>query len=140
MSVLLYRSKTMKRILLAPVLFWMVGCGEPPKPEQAAPAAAVSTVAPYLLSVVPARTVEATKFNAQADGSSAFSVTGKGFDRGSVITANGQKMATVFGSAGWLTATMPTGLYEKAGAVAIKVVNPNGKESNSFDFTVTAKK
>ena len=140
--MLRYRSKTMKRILLTPVLFWIVGCAEPPKPEQAAPAAAatVSDAAPYLLAVVPPETVEGAKFNAQADGSSAFSVTGKGFDRASVITANGQQMATVFGNAGWLTATMPVGLYEKPGTVAIKVVNPNGKESNSFDFKVTAKK
>ena len=130
----------MKRILLAPVMFWIVGCAEPPKPEQAAPAAALSDAAPYLLAVVPPETVEAAKFNAQADGSSAFSVTGKGFDRGSVIMANGQKMATVFGNPEWLTATMPVGLYEKPGTVAIKVVNPNGKESNSFDFKVTAKK
>ena len=140
MSVLLYRSNTMKRILLAPVLLWMVGCGEPPKTEKAAPAAAVNDVAPYLLTVGPTGTVAATKFNVQADGSSAFSVTGRGFEPGSVITANGQKMATVFGNTGWLTATMPDGLYEKPGVVTIKVVNLNGKESNSSSFTVTAKK
>ena len=140
MSELLYLSKTMKRILLAPLLFWMAGCGEPAKPGQAAPAAAVSDVAPYLLSVGPSGTVEAAKFNVQADGSSAFSVTGKGFVRGAAIAANGQKLATVFGNAGWLTATMPAVFYEKPGIVAIKVISPSGKESNSADFTVTAKK
>ena len=140
MSVLLYRSKTMKRILLAPVVFWIAGCGEPPKPEQAAPPAAMSDVAPAVTSVGPAGTVAGIKFNAQVDGSSAFSVNGKDFVRGSVVTANGQKLVTVFGNPGWLTAIMPAGLFEKPGVVAIKVVNPNGKESDSSNFTVTAKK
>ena len=85
-------------------------------------------------------TVEAAKFTVQADGSSAFSVTGKGFVRGAAITANGRKLATIFGNAGWLTATMPAVFYEKPAIVAIKVVNPSGKESNSVDFTVTDKK
>ena len=129
----------MKRILLVPVFFWMIGCGEPTKPEVAAPAAAASDATPSILSVGPAKTVEATKFNVQGDGSSAFSVTGQGFVRGSVIMANGQKLATMFGNAGWVTAIMPAGLYEKPGVVALKIVNPNGKESNSSDFTVTAK-
>ena len=137
--MLRYRSKTMKRILLVSALLWMVGCAEP-KPDQAAPASAVSDVAPYLLAVAPAGTVEATKFNVQPDGSSAFSVTGKGFVPGSAIVANGQKIATIFGNVGWLTATMPPAIFEKPGTVAIKVVNPNGKESNVAQFTVTAKK
>ncbi len=140
MNVLPYRSKTMKRILLFPVMLWMVGCSEPPKADQAAPAAAVSDVAPYVMALAPAGTAAATKFNVQADGSSAFSVTGKGFERGATIMANGQKMATVFGNTGWLTATMPPGLFEKAGSVPIKVVNPNGKESNVAEFTVIPKK
>ncbi len=130
----------MKRILLVPVVFWMIGCSEPPKPEQAVPAAAVSDAAPSLVSIGPSGTVVAAKFNAQADGSSAFSVNGKGFVRGAVVTANGQKLVTVFGNEGWLTAIMPADLYEKPGVMAIKVVNPNGKESNSSGFTVTAKK
>lgn len=34
---------------------------------------------------------------------------------------------------------MPAEFYAKAGPVAIKVINANGKESNSVDFKVDAK-
>ena len=57
-----------------------------------------------------------------------------------MITANGKKLPTAFGNSGWLTAEMPSALYEKPGVVTIKVVNSNGKESNPFDFKVTAAK
>jgi len=130
----------MKRILLICAMFWMVGCSEPTKQEQAAPVAAVSVVAPSLLTVTPAATEAATKFNVQTDGTSAFSVNGKGFESGAVIVANGQKLPAVFGNPGWMTSTMPSELYQKPGVVAIKVVNPNGKESNTVEFTVIPKK
>ncbi|MEP6535862.1 MAG: hypothetical protein ABJF23_11125 [Bryobacteraceae bacterium] len=131
----------MKYILLVCALFWMAGCSEPTKPEQAAPApAAASDVAASLLTVTPAATPESTKFNVQSDGTSAFSVNGNGFVRGASIMANGRKLPTIFGNAGWMTATMPDDLYEKPGVVTIKVANPSGKESNPVEFTVTPKK
>ena len=96
--------------------------------------------APYLLVVTPRGTVEKTSFNKQPDGGSAFAANGKGFDPHAVITANGRKLPTAFGNSGWLTSEMPSELYEKAGVVTIKVLDSNGKESNSFDFKVTAAK
>jgi hypothetical protein len=95
--------------------------------------------APYLLYVTPREAIERTPFNVQPDGGSAFSVNGKGFDLHAVITVNGEKLKTSFGNSGWLTSKMPDGLLEKPGAVAVKVVNPNGKESNSVEFRVIAK-
>jgi len=131
----------MKRILLVLVLLLWAGCGEPQKSGQAATAASpVSMRAPYLLVVTPRETVEKTGFNVQPDGGSAFAANGKGFDPHAVITVNGEKLRTAFGNSGWLTAEMPGALYEKPGVVTIKVVNSNGKESNSFDFKVTAAK
>jgi hypothetical protein len=131
----------MKLFLIAPALLLFVGCSEPPKSEQAAVAPpVVSIVVPEVTSLGPAGTTEKTPFNVQPDGVSAFSVMGKSFERGALITANGEKLPTVFGNPGWLTAKMPHALLEKPGAVAIKVTNPNGKESNSFDFKVTPKK
>lgn len=56
-----------------------------------------------------------------------------------MITVNGEKLKTSFGNSGWLTSKMPGGLLEKPGVVAVKVVNPNGKESNSVEFRVIAK-
>jgi hypothetical protein len=130
----------MKRILLVPVLLLWAGCGESQKSGPADTAAPMSQAAPYLLVVTPRETVEKTAFNTQPDGGSAFAANGKGFDPHAVITANGQELPTAFGNSGWLTAEMPRALYEKAGVVTIKVVNSNGKESNSFDFRVTAAK
>ena len=129
----------MKRILIAPVFLLCGGCGEPQKsgPEAAAVAPA-SMAAPYLLVVTPRGTVEKVGFNTQPDGGSAFAVNGKGFDPHAVITANGRKLPTAFGNSGWLTSEMPGELYEKPGVVTIKVVDSNGKESNPFDFKVTA--
>ena len=130
----------MKRILLLPILLLWAGCGEPQKSGPADTAAPMSQAAPYLLVVTPRETVEKTAFNTQPDGGSAFAANGKGFDPHAVITANGQKLPTAFGNSGWLTAEMPSVLYEKAGVVTIKVVNSNGKESNPFDFKITAAK
>jgi hypothetical protein len=130
----------MKRSLLIPVILLLAGCGDPQEPEQAAAPRPVSKPAPYLLVVTPRETTEKTAFNTQPDGGSAFSVTGKGFDPHAVITANGQRLTTIFGNSGWLTSEMQSGFYEKAGVITIKVVNSNGKESNPFDFKVTAAK
>lgn len=130
----------MKRILLISAMFWMVGCSEPTKPEAAAPAAAVPDVAPSLLTVTPSATEASTKFNVQSDGTSAFSVNGKGFVRGATIVANGEKLTAIFGNDGWMTSTMPPDLYAKPGVVTVKVVNPSGKESNAVEFTVMPKK
>ena len=131
----------MKRNLVVPLLLLCASCGEPQKSGSAATAAAPMTKAfPYLLVVTPRGTVEKTPFNIQADGGSAFSANGKGFDPHAVITANGRKLPTSFGNSGWLTSEMPSELYEKPGVVTIKVLDSNGQESNSFDFKVTAAK
>jgi hypothetical protein len=130
-----------KRILVVPLFLLCSGCGEPQKSAPAATSPApASMAAPYLLVVTPRGTVEKTSFNKQPDGGSAFAANGKGFDPLAVITANGRKLPTAFGNSGWLTSEMPTDLYEKAGVVTIKVVDSNGKESNPFDFKVTAAK
>ena len=134
----------MKRILpTSAALFlvaFLVACNEAPKTETAVtPVPAASAAPPIILSLTPPGTKEKTSYNLQADGSSAFSVTGKGFAVGSTVTANGQKLQTAFGNPTWLTAKMPAELYAKAGAVAIKVINADGKESNSSDFKVDPK-
>jgi hypothetical protein len=130
----------MKRSLLVPVFLLLAGCDEPQTPRQVAAPPPVSKRAPYLLVVTPRGTTPKTAFNTQSDGGSGFSVTGKGFDPHAVITADGQRLSTMFGNSGWLTSEMPGGLYEKAGVVTIKVVNSDGQESNPFDFKVTAAK
>ena len=127
----------MKRMLVVVAFLLSVACGEPRKPEQPSTKAVVIKGPPYLLFVTPRETVEKKSFNVQADGGSAFAVNGKGFDPHAVITANGQKLPTTFGNAGWLTAEMPAELYANAGVVTINVVNSSGKKSNSFEFKVT---
>src|SRR5437899_1809312 len=121
----------MKSIFLAAVMLMSIGCRHQAAEDPSGPPAAASTAAPYVLSVAPPGTIEGTKFNPQPDGSSAFAVNGKNFDRYAVITANGETLETAYGNSGWLTARMPSSLFEKAGPVVIKVVNQNGKESNS---------
>jgi len=96
--------------------------------------------APYLLVVMPRETIAKTQFHVPRHGGPGFAARGQGFDPHPVITANGRKLPTAFGDSGWLTSEMPSDLYEKPGLVTIKVMDSNGKESNSFDFKVTAAK
>jgi hypothetical protein len=141
--VLRCRSKMMKQASLAVLFLTLAGCGQAPKTEQTAasvPAPAASTAAPYLLSLNPVGTTENVAFNKQPDGSSAFAANGKGFERYAVIFANGERLDTSYGNSGWLTARIPPSMYQKAGVVTIKVVNPNGKESNTVAFKVNAPK
>src|SRR5882757_10281056 len=104
----------MKSIFLAAVMLTLMGCRHQAAEDQSGPPPAASTAAPYVLSVTPPGTMENTKFNPQPDGSSAFAVNGKGFDRHAVITANGEKLDTSYGNSGWLTARMPPAFFEKA--------------------------
>ncbi|MFN7922892.1 MAG: hypothetical protein U0Q16_22490 [Bryobacteraceae bacterium] len=112
----------------------MIGCGGTQEPA-AAPAAASGP--PTISKLVPPGTVEKTPFQMQAGGKSAISVEGSGFAPGSAVYANGQKLTTAFGNAGWVTAELPPELFAKAGGVAIKVMNSDGKESNAVEFRVS---
>jgi hypothetical protein len=65
-------------------------------------------------------------------------VTGTGFVNGSTVRFGGAGLATAFGSATQLTATVPQNLLTTARDVAISVANPNGAVSNSVNLVVTA--
>lgn len=112
------------------------GCGS--SQQQAAPpsAPAAPTGPPAIAKLVPDGTIEKRAFQVQADGKSAISVEGANFTHGSAVVANGIKLNTAFGNAGWVSAEVPPEIFAKAGGVAIKVVNPDGRESNSVEFRV----
>ncbi|MEZ5403068.1 MAG: hypothetical protein R2729_25540 [Bryobacteraceae bacterium] len=100
------------------------------------PPPAVAAPPPTLSSVDPPGTRAGLAFNKQPDGSSALAATGSGFAPGAAITANGQRLETVFGNEGWLTANVPASIYATAGRVPIVVVNPDGAASAPVDFIV----
>jgi 4-amino-4-deoxy-L-arabinose transferase-like glycosyltransferase len=102
----------------------------PPDPDSTAPA---------LTLAQPQETTVKTGFAVQPNGYSAISLTGKNFQRGAVILANGRSLDTTFGNSGWMTALFPADLYATSGVVKLKVVNPDGKSSNAIDFLVRPK-
>jgi hypothetical protein len=104
-------------------------------PEQAETA----RTAPEGLSihaVDPSSTDPKVGFHVQLNGESAISVTGSGFERGSVITANGHTLETTFGSPEWLTALLPGKFYQEPGTIELRVVNKDKKISNGVTFQV----
>lgn len=127
------RRSTLAAILCAALL---TGCGT--SQQQAASPSASSAPAgpPAIAKLVPDGTTERRPFQVQSDGKSAISVEGANFTHGSAVVANGIKLNTAFGNAGWVSAEVPPEIFAKAGGVAIKVVNPDGKESNSVEFRV----
>ncbi len=104
-------------------------------PEQAVTA----TAAPEGLSIHaldPSSTDPKVGFHVQLNGDSAISVTGSGFERGSIITANGQALQTTFGDPEWLTALLPGKFYQEPGTIEFRVVNKDKKVSNGVTFRV----
>ena len=129
----------MNRAFLIPVFILLAGCGGT---ERTAPAAdpAVNKPAPVVTALSPPGTVENVPFNVQSNNESAFSINGNGFDHKAAVIANGARLKSAFGNPGWVTAEMPRALFAKPGVVTIKVVNSDGKESNSVDFKIAAAK
>jgi hypothetical protein len=126
----------MRFLLLTVVLGGLCGCSDPTTPDSNPLPQPAATASPHIDSITPAGTAAGVVFNRQPDGSAAFSVNGSGFAAGAVITANGEKLTTAFGNAGWVTAVMPRNFYAQAGRVAIQVTNPDGATSNTLDFEV----
>jgi hypothetical protein len=94
---------------------------------------------PVLSLSQPQETTVNTGFVVQPNGYSALSVTGKNFEPGAAILANGSRLDTTFGNSGWMTALFPSDLYATSGVVELKVVNPDGKSSNAINFLVRSK-
>jgi hypothetical protein len=86
--------------------------------------------------VVPPRTRAGVGFQIQPNGSSAVSVRGKGFRRGAVVVLGGRRLETTYGNAGWITATVPRDLYSAPGVLELRVVNADGKPSNTASFEI----
>ncbi|MEZ5353644.1 MAG: hypothetical protein R2762_13480 [Bryobacteraceae bacterium] len=114
--------------LFALLCLTLADCGDP---DLAAPGAP-----PHIASIVPDTTQAGVPFNKQPNGDAALSVNGEAFAEGAVVTANGAKLPTTFGNAGWVTAVMPAAMYAQPGIIAIQVSNPNGATSNAVDFNV----
>jgi len=65
-------------------------------------------------------------------------VIGSGYVRGSSVSANGQSLATTFGSATSLDAVVPASMTQNIGRLNFRVTNPGNRESNESAFNVTA--
>lgn len=98
--------------------------------------AAEANVPPEIARLDPAGTRVGQAFNVQADGSSAFSIVGKGFQPGAILRVNGQTISTAFGNPGWVTAVLPPQLFSKPGDLRMEMVNPNGRTSAPAAFHV----
>jgi uncharacterized repeat protein (TIGR01451 family) len=73
-------------------------------------------------------------------GSSGFtlSVSGSGFQSGSVIDWNGTALPTTFSNSGLVTATVSGSLIASAGTASIDVRNPGGTLSKGVSFNIVA--
>jgi photosystem II stability/assembly factor-like uncharacterized protein len=71
-------------------------------------------------------------------GASGFTLTisGGAFTPTAIVQWNGANLATTYGSATQLTATVPAGDLAAAGTAAVTVVIPGGNVSNPFTFTI----
>ena len=77
--------------------------------------------------------------NAQVgSGPVTITVTGGGFVPGSKVQWNGATLATTFGNAGVLTATVPASVLARAGSAQVSVANPapGGGSSGTLPFTI----
>ena len=63
-------------------------------------------------------------------------VNGSGFVQGSTVVFGGTNSATTFVNATQLTAIVSAAQLSQGGSFKILVINPNGDQSNSVDFTV----
>ena len=125
-------------VVLAALLLCSCRGGGRSGPEHAPLTPAGET--PIITAIAPPGTAEKTPFQVQRSGESAISVVGRHFQQGAIITANGQGLTTTFGNAELLTAFVPPDIYAKPGTVAIKVINPDVKDSNALVFSVTRRK
>jgi hypothetical protein len=77
---------------------------------------------------VPAPSLTSISPTAVAAGAATFTLTANGanFQAGSLVRFNGADLATTYGSASQLTATVPAALVAAAGTASIEVFNPNG--------------
>ena len=102
---------------------------------------ATSTGTFTVITPNPAPTITGLTPNTAVAGSPNLSltVTGTGYVSGSVVYFNGVALATTFGSATSLTATIPASALTTAGAYNVTVVNPapGGGTSAPATFTVT---
>ena len=82
-----------------------------------------TSTAPVIYNVTPSTVLSGT-------GSIPITVSGLNFNSGSIITVNGQPVATTFINSNTLTGLLPG--FSTGGAAAIQVINPNQQLSNVF--------
>ncbi|MDQ6906287.1 MAG: hypothetical protein M3176_05595, partial [Chloroflexota bacterium] len=74
---------------------------------------------------------------APGGGQFTLTVTGSSFVTGATVQWNGTALATTFGSATTLTATVPASLVAQVGTAQVTVLDPQGGVTSALTFTVT---
>lgn len=92
--------------------------------------------APVLSKMYPSETAAGKGFNVQPNGKAAMGATGSNFLPGIKVVINGEVAETNFDDIDRLTCFFDAKHYQKAGAVKVKLRNPDGKESAPVDFLV----
>lgn len=88
-----------------------------------------------LQAIQPATVQAGDRFSVQPDGSCAISIECQDAAPGIRVMFDNLPLPTVFGSANWLTATLPASHLDQAGVHKIKLRTPCG-ESNELEFVV----
>lgn len=90
---------------------------------------------PVLRKLIPGTTRVGQAFNAQPGGAAAIAVACGNATGDTVIVFGTTALSTVFGGPELLTATIPSGLFERPGHYPVHLRNDRGS-SNSIDFVV----
>jgi hypothetical protein len=91
--------------------------------------------APVLVQLIPADVHVGQPVGVQPDGQSAVSVSAEGAERGTVVVLDDQPLVTVFGTESYLTATLPSDIFERPGSHGVYLVD-GVKRSNVVVFQV----
>ncbi len=96
-----------------------------------------SNTVTFTISATPL-TITSINPNSAIAGAAGFTltVTGTGFLSGAVVSWNSTALATSFGSATQLTATVPASLLAQSGSATVLVTNPSQAQSNTATFTI----
>jgi IPT/TIG domain len=93
--------------------------------------------APQVARVLPNTCAIGHGFSVQPDGRSALGVEGSNFLPGAKIYFDQTPLETAFAGGGALAGIVPSSLLRTARTAKVSVRNPDGKASNTVDFSIT---
>jgi len=119
---------------LALVLSLQIAC-KSKEQAQSKPGAAQSKI--VLKELRPDRTKAGQVFGRQPDGQAAIVCMTENATQGVIVLFNDEKLETAYGDATWVSAFVPSKLYQTPGEIQMQILDPKtNTKSNSLVFKV----